>query len=106
MWTAEVVFPTPPFALVQVMIIARTHAMFALYGSKAPLSIYEKLTLQHFELAKCHLGESVNSLALQSFSSSVVCTFNPYPCRETQITPTMGLRITPDYCLSQFDESN
>jgi len=79
MWTAEVVFPTPPFALVQVMIIARTHAMSALYGSNAPLSIYEKLTFQNFELAKFHLGEFVNSLALQSFSSSVVRTINPYP---------------------------
>jgi len=72
MWTAEVVFPTPPFALVQVMIIARTHAMFALYGSKAPLSIHEKLTLQHFELAKCRLDEFINSPAAPIFSSSVV----------------------------------
>ena len=72
MWTAEVVFPTPPFALVQVIIIALTHVMSALYGSNAPLSIYEKLTLQHFELAKCRLDEFVTSPAAPIFSSSVV----------------------------------
>ena len=57
MWTAEVVFPTPPFALVQVMIIALTHVMSALYCSNALLSIHEKLTFQNFELAKCRLDE-------------------------------------------------
>jgi len=54
------------------MIIARTHAMSALYGSNAPLSIYEKLTLQHFELAKFRLDEFVTSPAAPIFSSSVV----------------------------------
>ena len=72
MWTAEVVFPTPPFALVQVMIITRTHAMSALYCSNVHLSIYEKLTFQNFELAKFRLGEFVNSPAAPILSSSVV----------------------------------
>ena len=75
MWTAEVVFPTPPFALVQVMIIALTHVMSALYCSNAPLSIYEKLPLRHFELAKCRLDEFVTSPAAPIFSSSVVREF-------------------------------
>jgi len=44
------------------MIIALTHVMSALYCSNAPLSIYEKLTLQHFELAKFRLGGSVTPL--------------------------------------------